>query len=229
MKILCTICCRGGSKGLKNKNIKLLHGLPLITRTIKQAQKTNIFNKICISSDSNKILNIASSHNVDFIIKRNKNLSSDSAAKIPVIKDLLEKSEKNFKDKFDYVVDLDVTSPLRRIQDIKKSIKKIIFEDSNVLFSVTRARKNPYFNMIEFRNNQFNLVKKLKKITVCRQQAPVVYEMNASIYIWKRDFLMSKRKNYLFTKKNSIYEMPFGRSIDIDNIDDFKIVKFLSK
>lgn len=227
MKILCTICCRSGSKGLRNKNIKLLNGYPLISYTIKQAQKSKLFDKIGVSSDSIKILNIAKSCKVDFTLKRKKKLSLDKTSKVLAIQDLMIKSEQYFKSKFDYIVDLDVTSPLRKIQDIKNSINKIIKENNDVLFSVTRAKKNPYFNMVEYKNHHYQLVKKLNRITTCRQNAPLVYEMNASIYIWRRNFLRKPKKNYLFSQKNSIYEMPFERSIDIDSLADFKIVKAL--
>jgi len=125
MKILCTICARKGSKEIKNKNIIKFNGKPLITHTINQAKKINIFNKIVCTSDSKKILNIAKKLDLDFLIKRSKKLSSGSAAKIDVIKHALILSEKHFKCKFDYIVDLDVTAPLRSILDIKKSINFI--------------------------------------------------------------------------------------------------------
>ena len=128
MKILCTICARGGSRGLRNKNIKKIKGIPLIVHTIFKAQKSMIFHKIVVSSDNNKILKLAKKNNVDFLIRRSKQLSLSSTPKIPVIRDALSKTEIKFKTKFDYIVDLDVSSPLRNISDIKKSMDKIIKE-----------------------------------------------------------------------------------------------------
>ena len=125
------------------------------------------------------------------------------------------------------IIDLDVTSPLRQLKDIQKCINKIIKENNNNLITVCDSRKNPYFNMIELKDNFFpKIIKKSKKNILRRQDAPKVFEMNASIYIWKREFLM-KNIN-LFTRKTSIYKMPFNRSIDIDSVDDLKLVRYFN-
>ena len=225
MKILCSICARAGSKGIKNKNILKINGKSLIERTILQAKKTKIFHSIVVSTDSIKIKKIAQKLKVNYIINRNRKLSSDHADKLSVIKNLLFNSEKYFNKRFDIIIDLDVTSPLRTVLDIKKSYKKFINKNSSNLLSVCKARKNPYFNLIEFKNNKYNLVKRLgKKKYFNRQSTPLVYEANAAIYIWKRITLI--KSNSLFNNRTSLYVMPFSRSIDIDNREDLKLVKF---
>ena len=226
MKILCTICARGGSTGLQNKNIKIIKGLPLIHHTINQAINSKLFNKIVVSSDSDKILNISNKKKIDYLIKRSKKLSSSSTPKIPAIRDALIKAEKKFNIKFDYVMDLDVSSPLRNILDIKDSFKKIIKYKKEILFSVCESRKNPYFNMVEEKNGSATLVKK-KGNFFTRQSSPRVFDMNASIYIWKRKTLLTQ--NSLFIKNNSFFIMPYERSIDIDSLTDFKLVKHFMK
>ena len=123
MNILCTICVRGGSKEISNKNIKILNGKPLVYYTIKQAKRSKIFSKIVLSTDSKKIKNISQKIGADAWFLRNKNLSGDDISKISVIRDTLKRSETHYKIKFDYIVDLDATSPLRKILDIKKSFK----------------------------------------------------------------------------------------------------------
>lgn len=219
---------RKNSQRLKNKNIKKINGIPLIAYSIKQAQKSKIFNKIVVSTDDKKISSISKKYNVDLVIKRGQRLSNSRSAKIPVIRDALLKSEIFFNCKFDYIVDLDATSPLRLVSDIKKSIEKILKEKKNLLFSVSEAKKNPYFNMIEKKDGFYKLVKNKKKFLIqTRQSAPKIFELNASIYIWKRKAIL--KKNNLFVKNNSIYVMPHERSIDIDNEFDFKIVKHLLK
>ena len=111
MKILCTICVRGGSKGLRNKNIKNINGKPLVSYTINKAIRSKIFDNIAISSDSYKILNIAKKFGIKDLIKRPRNLAIDSAPKIPVIKHCLLEMEKRYKKKYDLIVDLDATAP----------------------------------------------------------------------------------------------------------------------
>ncbi len=226
MKILCIICARGGSKGVKNKNIKSLNGKPLIYYTINQAKKSKVFKKIVVSTDSNKIKKISEKYGADCWFKRNKELSNDNASKILVIKDALRKSEKYYNQKFDYIVDLDVSSPLRNISDIKNSIKNFTKRKYDNLFSVCISRKNPYFNIVEKNDNKFSLIKK-KKNFFSRQKLPKTYDLNASIYIWRKEILLTSKS--LFNNKTGIYLMPQIRSFDIDSITDFKIVSFLMK
>jgi CMP-N-acetylneuraminic acid synthetase len=147
------MCVRSGSKGLRNKNIKNINGKPLVSYTINQAIRSKIFDNIAISSDSYKILNIAKKFRITDLIKRPKNLSIDSAPKIPVIKHCLTEMEKRYKKKYDLIVDLDATAPLRKIIDIKKAVNKMIKSKASNLFSVCMSRSNPYFNAVEIVNN----------------------------------------------------------------------------
>ena len=227
MKILCSICARGGSKEIPNKNIKNLNGKPLLFYTIEQAKKSKIFDKILISTDSEKIKNLAVKYGAECIFKRPKALSKDNTPKIDVIKDLHLKAEKYFNKKYDIIYDLDVTSPLRTVSDIRKSYKLFLNSNADNLLSVCNARKNPYFNMLEYQNGIISRVKNLNIKIHSRQQAPVIFEMNASLYIWKRNILHSKKP--FFREKTILYNMPFERSIDIDSISDWNLVKLLQK
>ena len=223
MKILCTICARKGSKGLKNKNLIKLKNKPLYMHTFNFAKKVNFIDHIVVSTDSKQIKNKVGNLYSWFL--RPKKLSGDNVSKIEVIKDAVLKSEKKHNCKYEYVIDLDVSSPLRNMDDMINSYKKFIQNKYENLFSVTEASKNPYFNMIEYKNKFVKTVNYKKKYN-SRQKAPKVYSMNASIYLWKKSVLFSK--NPLFNKKTGIYIMPKERSFDIDDIIDFKIVKCLS-
>ena len=223
--ILCTICARGNSKGLKNKNFKRIKNKPLIHFTIDHAIKSKIFSKIVVCSDSFKILNYSKKIKEIDIIKRPKKLSLDNTPKIPVIRHSLKEMEKKYNKVFDTIIDLDVTAPLRKISDIKNALDQFKNTDSPTLFSACLSRRNPYFNAVEFKNKKIKPVKSLMKKIPGRQFAPKVYDMNASIYIWNRKTLL--HSNTVFHKKTSVYLMPEERSIDIDNAFDFKIVSFL--
>ena len=135
--------------------------------------------------------------------------------------------KKKTNNKYDYIIDLDVTSPLRNISDIKKSFLKFLKKKNSNLFTVTNARRNPYFNMIEIFNNKIRICKKNIKPFTRRQDAPKVFELNASIYIWKRSWLL--RSDNLISNKTGYYLMPMNRSMDIDSDHDFKIVEYLLK
>ena len=227
MKILCTICARKGSKGIKNKNMILLNKKNLIDISIIQAKNSRLFDKIVVSTDSKKIQKHVNNKQTLSWFIRPKNISSDRASKLDAIRHALFESEKKFKTKFDIVCDLDVTSPLRKKSDIINSFKKFEKKNYEILFTVCDAKKNPYFNLVENKNNSIQLVKLSKNRILSRQAAPKVYEMNASIYFWKRNALL--RKKNLFGKNVGIYEMPRERSVDIDDYFDLVIVKKLIK
>jgi len=227
MNILCTICARAGSKGVKGKNFIKIGKKILINYTLEKAKKSNLFDQITVSTDSKKKKKIKKKNRKVFFIKRPKYLANDKAAKPDVIRHALILSEKQYNKKFDIIIDLDATSPLRSVSDIKSAFKIFKKTKSDNLFSVNESRKNPYFNMVELKNKKVRLIKKYKKYLYRRQDAPVTYDMNASIYIWKRSIIL--RSNNLFRKKTSIYIMPQERSIDIDNKFELNMVKYLLK
>ena len=143
------------------------------------------------------------------------------------IRHALKSAEQENNIKYDLIFDLDATSALRQVKDIKNSLKVFKKEKADNLFSVNPSRRNPYFNMIEKKKGTISVVKKLKKFPIRRQDAPVTYDMNASIYIWKRKILLSTDK--LFGKKTSIYIMDIERSIDVDSKFDLIMIKNLIK
>mgnify|MGYP001307068261 FL=1 len=225
--ILCTICMRSGSKGVKNKNIKLINGKPLMYYTIKQALKSNIFNHIVVSTDSKKLLKCAKSYGAEGWFMRPKRLSKVTSSKIAVIKHALFESEKYYKKKFNFIVDLDVTSPLRKVEDIVNSFKLFIKKKGDGLITGAKSRRSPYFNIVEIINKKVQKVKSIRKNFFRRQDVPQTYDMNASIYIWNRKTLI--KTNSLFRGKTIFYEMPENRSVDIDSELDFKFVELLLK
>ena len=226
MKILCSICGRKGSKGVKNKNLTLVKNKPLIFYTIQQAKKSKLFDQIVVSTNDKKIQAKALEYGASCWFLRSNRLSNSSSPKIPVIRDNLIKSEKYFNSKFEYIIDLDISAPLRDHFDIRRAYNKFIKFKYDNLFSVNKSKKNPYFNMVEMRGEKVYLSKNKKKF-YSRQQLPIVYSLNASIYVWKRKALL--QHNNLIGKKTGIYEMSEEKSIDIDSKFDLKLVKFLMK
>ena len=228
MNILCTICARGGSVGVINKALKKINGKHLIEITINQALKSKVFDEIVVSTDSKKIQKIAIKKGAKSWFLREKKLSNSYSSKIFAIRDALLKSEIKFKKKFDICVDLDITSPLRKTEDIQNALRLFLRNKrTQNLFSVCEARRNPYFNMVEIKDRQISLVKSSYKNNsiLRRQSAPKVFDMNASIYIWKRLRLL--KSNKLFSKNTNIYIMPQSRSIDIDSNFDLNLIKYL--
>lgn len=226
--ILCTICARGGSKGVKNKNIKLINGKPLIAYTIEQAKESKLFDHIVISTDSDTIANVAKEYGAEVFFKRSPEMASDTAGKLDVIRDAFVRSEEHYNKEYKYLIDLDATAPLRSVEDIINSFKQFINDDNENLITAMPSRRSPYFNLVEVdKSGKVGLSKKLDSSVVRRQDAPKSYDMNASIYIWKRDTILNEKS--IFLEKTGLYVMPEERSIDIDNEMDFKFVEFLMK
>lgn len=226
MKRLCSICARGGSKGVKGKNLREISGKPVLAYSVEQALNSGLFDVVAVSSDSDEILEVAKCYGAHQLIKRPDELATDTAAKIPVIKHCAQEVEKNTGITFDIFVDIDCTSPLRNADDIKNVVDIIESEDCQNVITGMPARRSPYFNLVEQRGDGYvELSKKLEKGIVRRQDSPACYDMNASIYAWKRSSFFEM--NTVFSDKTRIYVMPEERSIDIDSELDFQIVKLL--
>ena len=227
MNRLCTICARGGSKGVPGKNIKILQGKPLLAHSLEQARESGLFSALAVSSDQEEILQVARDFGADFLVHRPAALASDTAGKLPAIQHAVQTVERESGKIFPTLVDLDVTSPLRWPKDIIGAVQ--LLESSKVSNVITGspARRSPYFNLVEETAEGFvQLAKRIPgKSILRRQDAPVCYDMNASIYVWRRDiFLPNPRVFYPDTK---LYEMPEERSFDIDRELDFRIVSLL--
>jgi N-acylneuraminate cytidylyltransferase/CMP-N,N'-diacetyllegionaminic acid synthase len=226
MKRLCTICARGGSKGVPNKNIRQIGGKPLITHSVVQAQLSGLFEAIAVSSDSPEILNISKKSGVDYLIFRPQELASDSAPKLPAIQHCVNEVERISGENFDVIVDLDVTSPLRLTKDIEGAVR--LLEEKNVSNVITGcpARRSPYFNLVERDEDDYvRLSKPPEKIITRRQDAPECFDMNASIYVWKREGLIGRKS--IFNADTLLFVMPEERSIDVDHEWEFEYVEFL--
>lgn len=223
MKVIATICARGGSKGVPGKNIRVLCGKPLIAHTIEVARRCRLIDRIIVSTDDPKIAEVAREYGAEVPFLRPKELAQDDTPKLPVIRHAVQFMETQEGYCPDIVVDLDATSPLRTEKDIEACIKMVRDEEANNVFSVTEAHRNPYFNMIEIVDGKVRPVKEPDQPITRRQDAPQVYDENASIYVWKRDILMNNDSLYL--DKTKIYLMPRW-AIDIDSETDFKFVEF---
>ena len=229
---LCTICMRKGSQGLKNKNLKRINGKPLMYYTIKQAIKSKIFDHVVVSTDSNKILKYAKSYGAEGWFLRPKKLATNKSSKVAAIKHAFIEAEKFYNKKFEIIIDLDVTSPLREVKDIINSYELFLRKKADVLITGSKSRHNPYFNIIEIINGKVRKVKNIKKNFFRRQEAPKTYDMNASIYIWNRKTLLKSISSAIEKGekwKIIFYEMPTSRSIDIDSKIDFQLVKLFLK
>jgi CMP-N-acetylneuraminic acid synthetase len=229
MDLLITICARGGSKGIPSKNIKIISGQPLIAYTIKTAKvfSAHYAAILTLSTDDQKIAKVAADFGLESDYIRPEYLATDTAGKIETIKDILIYTEKKEGRKFDFILDLDVTSPFRTVQDLESAFT-LIRDDKDALniFSVSKAHRNPYFNMVEKgKDGYFKLVKTPERPILSRQTAPIVYDLNASFYFYRREFFEQNYKN-AYTEKSLIFEIPH-LCFDLDEPIDFEFMSYL--
>lgn len=224
---ICTICARGGSKGVPKKNIRLLMGKPLIVHSIEQSRQSGLFAMLAVSSDSDEILEIAARAGVTHLIKRPGVMASDSAAKLPAIQHCVKSVEEKSGQRFETIVDLDATAPLRTVDDIAGAVALLEKGGCSNVITGCSAQRSPYFNLVEVTLDGFVRLSKPGKDIVRRQDSPACYDCNASIYVWPRATFFNS-ENVLMTE-TKLFEMPRERSLDIDTELDFEIVEFLMK
>lgn len=224
MTLIATICARGGSKGLPGKNIRDLGGKPLIAHTIEQALAVEEIDHVFVSTDDPRIAEVARAAGAEVPFLRPAELAGDGAPKLAVIRHLVEQVEIGLGE-VSRVVDLDPTSPLRSLDDIRACLR-LLDVDTDVVITGYEAEKNPYFNMVERKpDGNIGLVAQMPGGVVGRQAAPKVWSMNASIYVWHRHTLGDS----LWDGRVRLHVMPRERSVDIDEPLDFRIVEMLMR
>lgn len=227
MDLLITICARGGSKGILDKNIKVLSGKPLINYTIDFAREfvQHLHGVIELSTDSPEISKVAADRGLKSNYVRPDYLATDEQGKLAVIKDLIDYSEIHHEKTFDYILDLDVTSPLRTIDDVTNAFLKLQnTEEALNIFSVSLADKNPYFNMVEETNAGFCRLVKAGSF-VSRQKSPKVYALNASFYIYRRSFFKEEQTSPITDR--SLFYLIEHTCFDIDDQLQFDFMEWL--
>lgn len=226
MSLVCTICARGGSKGVVGKNARDLLGKPVLAWSIAQARETGLFDAIAFSSDSDALLDAALKAGADIAVKRPDEMATDTAPKLPAIRHCLEQAIAQMGTTPEIFVDLDVTSPLRLPSDITGAVALLRESGAHNVITGAPARRSPYFNLVEQRaDGSVGLSKSANPPVTRRQDAPRCFDMNASIYVWRvAPFLEQPAVFYPDTR---LFEMPEERSIDIDSDLDFALVELL--
>lgn len=232
MRILFTICGRAGSKGIRNKNLRVFCGKHLVLYSMSAIdlylkKHPEIDADIVVSSDSEELLRLVSENGMRHVeeINREEKLATDIIGKIAVINDCLLKMKKRIGCEYDLVVDLDITSPLRTVNDLERTISRHITCNADVTTTVANARRNPYFNQVK------RVEKGVKKVIdsnyTSRQQAPEIFDMNASIYVYKPEFL--KTGKGVLDGYCEIVEMYDTGILDLDHENDFELMEVIAR
>lgn len=231
MKILFTICARAGSKGLKNKNISNFLKHPLCYYTLSAyslfCKKNPQYDcKLALNTDSEELVNQIKQTNIQFTyVQRTPELAGDKAGKLDVIKETFKKMGSDF----DFVIDLDLTSPLRTVKDIEGVLTELSDnKEAEGSFSMTHSRRSPYFNQVKKNEDGFYTTV-IKSDAIARQQVGDVFDMNASIYAYRPTFLLDDKIKKLFDGKMIAYKMLDTMVLDIDEPQDKDLMELMAK
>ena len=232
-RVLITVCGRAGSKGFRNKNLKVFCGEPLVYYTLSAAgmfcsQRSDLGVDVALNTDSPELRELVAARYPEVVsIPRPEELCGDTVPKMAVFQQTLAEMERRTGVPYDYLIDLDITSPIRRAQDVAGAFAAAeAREDLDLVFSVAEARRNPYFNMVKVVGDHVEKV--IESPYTARQQAPAIYDLNASIYVFRRDFLANNHTGILWDGKCGIYEMFDSGILDIDSEADYRLMEVIA-
>lgn len=218
-KVLAVIPARGGSKGVPGKNIRDLAGKPLIAWTVEAAQASTLIDRVIVTTDSPRILEVATAFGADAPFLRPAELSQDDTpGAAPFLHALAEVPG------YDIAVLLQPTSPLRSAEDIDGCVRLCFENDAGPVLSVTEVTKHPAW-MFSLPQGRFEpILPELAKVDR-RQDLPKVYSLNGAIYTVPVSRFL--QEGALMVPDSAAYVMPSDRSVDIDTEFDFAIAEFL--
>lgn len=221
-KILAVILARSGSKGIKNKNLKKINGTSLVGIAGLFAKKIKYIDLSIVSTDSIKIGKEAEKHNLKFFFKRPKSISGSKISEEKVLKHALLQAEKKTKNKYHVVISLPPTSPLRKINDVIKSIKKLVDEKYNAVWTISETdnKFHPY-KALTIKNNNLNFFSNEGNKIKYRQQLNKIYYRNGGAYVFDRNSIIAEK---ILPNKSS-FILCKSKYISIDYDKDLKKIK----
>ncbi len=233
--ILITICGRAGSKGFQNKNLKTFLEKPLVYYSLSSAFdfKNRVENAnvdIVLNTDSPDLKNLILEKYPEVIfLERKPEHANDTSPKMEVFQDSLLEMEKEKNIEYDYLIDLDITSPLRQIDDVLSAYElKIKREDAGVVLTGCNSRRNPYFNLVKEDGDKIVKSIDLGRFTA-RQEVPNTYDLNASIYVFDAKFLRENKTGFIWDTKCVLFLMKDTGVLDIDSEEDFELMALVGK
>lgn len=234
-RVLITICGRAGSKGFQNKNLKQFDGYPLSHYSLAAAElfckaRPDLEVTIALNTDSPELQSVVLETYPEVQnVERPAELAGDTVPKMAVFQQTMAEMEHRTGQAFDYLIDLDITSPMRKADDVQNQFAVMEQRpDLDIVFSVTGARRNPWFNQFKV-NEQGYVERVILSHFHARQEAPTVYDVNASIYVFRRDFLANNKTGSFWEGKCGMYEMFDTAILDIDSEEDYLLMEVIAR
>ena len=226
-RILGLTLARGGSKGVKDKNIKLLKGKPLIYYTIKEALKSKYLSRYVVSTDSKKIQLIAKKYGAETPFLRPKSISNSKSTSASAILHAVKWLEKQEGKKYDFIIELMCTNPLKNSKDIDNCIEKLIKTKAHSVIAMHRLEDHHPARIKKIVNDKIRDFCIKETLEMRRQDLkPHAYIRSGSIYALNRDYFMKNIARY-GSSNSRPYILPNTRVINIDHINDFYLAEKL--
>lgn len=226
MNTVAFIFARGGSKGLPEKNIKLLNGKPLVQYSIETARNIARITKVFVSTDCDRIAKIARDNGVE-VIERPAELATDTSPEWLSWRHAIDYVSNHYGP-FQTFVSLPSTSPLRTEQDVENALDKLNSTNADICISITPASRSPYYNMVRMSSDDIvNLVIEPQCEVSRRQDAPMVFDITTVVYAAPVTFI--NNSSSIFSGKVTATLVPKIRAIDIDDIYDFMFAESVLK
>jgi len=220
------VFARGGSKGVPNKNLRLLGGKPLIAHAIEAALATRTLDRVIVSTDDVEIADVARQFGADVPFMRPAHLATDRAPEREAWRHAIEQMELLEQKRVDVLVSVPPTCPLRASSDIDRTVDALLAGDADIMLTASETNCNPYFNMITIADDgAVDLVIRPEGHVEHRQEAPAVYELTAVAYAARRDPLF--KYDSIFDSKSGAIVVPHERALDIDTEFDLQLAEFL--
>jgi CMP-N,N'-diacetyllegionaminic acid synthase len=226
-KVLAAILARGGSKGVKRKNIRLICGRPLIAYTIETALAArHLFYRVIVSTEDPEIAEIARRQGAEVPFRRPAELAGDAVPTVPVLQHAVRFVEQQDRVRLDWVYLLQPTEPFRTVEDMQEGLRLAFAGDCDSVISVVQAFATHPVSMKRIENGRL-LPFCVEEIEGTRRQDyhPPAFTRNGAVYLTRRDVLMEQ--NSIWGKSIRPYVMPPERSISIDTELDLKLAELL--
>jgi len=219
--VLCVIPARGGSKGLPGKNVRPLAGVPLIAHTIRCSKLCPQLTRTIISTDSEEIAAVARAEGGEVPFLRPPELASDTAPMLGVLQHALSAMERLDGKRYGSLLLLDPTSPGRTPEDVAESLERLENDKAaDGIVAVSQPEFNPYWHcMIEKEGYMAPLIDGAARFSR-RQEVPTVYRINATLYLWRRDYIATVQGSWM-NGRHLMHEIPDFRAIHIDDLNEF--------
>lgn len=225
--ILAVVTARGGSKGIPGKNTVPLAGKPLIAWTIEAATAARSVSRVVVSTDSEEIARVSRKWGAEVPFLRPPELARDDSPHVPVVIHAVQWMERHEGLKPDYVLLLQPTSPLRTAEDVDSVCALAAKKDADSVVSVCEASQHPYLMKTVLADGRMKDFIPKPEGYLRRQDLPLAYLLNGSIYLVKRNILLSKQTFY--TDRTFAFVMPIERSLDIDAPADLQQAEAILK